>query len=80
MSVFCFSVSCERVATSLPRVLDVFAMQGLTPDQCHAVLERDGLTVDLQMAGLDAGGAGKLAKRLGRVVTVKGVLVAEKCA
>lgn len=80
MSVFCFSVTCERVATSLPRVLDVFAMHGLTPDQCHAVLERDGLTVDVQLAGVDGAGASKIAKRLGRVVTVNDVLVAEKLA
>jgi len=80
MSTFCFSVHSDAVPSALPRVLDVFAMQGLVPEQCHAsrASAADELVVDLQMTEIDAGQAALLAKRLGRVVSVTGVLYSEK--
>lgn len=80
MSTFCFSVHSDAVPSALPRVLDVFAMQGLVPEQCHASRGSidDELVVDLQMTEIDAGQAALLAKRLGRVVSVTGVLYSEK--
>ena len=78
MSVFCFSVRCDVHPSSLPRVLEVFALHGHTPDQCHSTAAASELTVDVQMSGLDEVAAGLLAKRLGRVVTVSSVLYSEK--
>jgi acetolactate synthase regulatory subunit len=81
MSTFCFSVQSDAVPSALPRVLEVFAMHGYVPEQCHASRvagSGDELVVDLQMGGIDAGEAELLAKRLGRVVSVTGVLFSEK--
>lgn len=81
MSTFCFSVQSDAVPGALPRVLEVFAMHGHVPEQCHASRvagEDAGLVVDLQLGGIDAAQAALLAKRLGRVVSVTGVLYSEK--
>lgn len=81
MSTFCFSVHSVAEPGTLPRVLEVFALHGHVPDQCHATrtgIDGAELVVDLQMRGIDATGAALLAKRLGRVVAVSNVLLAEK--
>lgn len=81
MSTFCFSVHSDAEPGTLPRVLEVFALHGFVPDQCHATRCGDGggeLVVDLQMQGLDHAAAALLAKRLGRVVAVSTVLFSEK--
>lgn len=81
MSTFCFSVHSDADPAALPRVLEVFALHGFVPDQCHASRGgsmRDEIVVDLQMSEIDAGQAELLAKRLGRVVSVTDVLFSEK--
>jgi len=81
MSTFCFSVHSDADPAALPRVLEVFALYGFVPDQCHASRTAgaaDELVVDLQMSAIDADQAGLLAKRLGRVVSVTNVLFSEK--
>jgi len=81
MSTFCFSVHSDVDPAALPRVLEVFALYGFVPDQCHASRTggpADELVVDLQMSSIDADQAGLLAKRLGRVVSVTNVLFSEK--
>ena len=81
MSTFCFSVHSDADPAALPRVLEVFALYGFVPDQCHASRTGGGcdeLVVDLQMSEIDADQAGLLAKRLGRVVSVTSVLFSEK--
>lgn len=81
MSTFCFSVHSDAVPSALPRVLEVFALYGYVPEQCHASRSGphdDELVVDLQMGDIDAAQASLLAKRLGRVVSVTGVLFSEK--
>jgi hypothetical protein len=62
-------------------VVEVFALHGHVPCRCHAQLAgpgRDEMVVDLQMADVTADQAALLAKRLGRVVTVRTVLWSEK--
>lgn len=81
MSTFCFSVHSDVDPAALPRVLEVFALYGFVPDQCHASRsggQADELVVDLQMSEIDADQATLLAKRLGRVVSVTNVLFSEK--
>jgi acetolactate synthase regulatory subunit len=78
---FCFSVHAEASPSTLPRVVEVFALHGHVPCRCHAQLASPGeLVVDLQMADVTAHEAALLAKRLGRVVTVRNVLWSEKRA
>ena len=82
-SVYCFAVHAEAEPSTLPRVVEVFALHGHVPCRCHAQLAgpgRDELVVDLQMADVTAQEAALLAKRLGRVVTVRNVLWSEKRA
>lgn len=81
MSTFCFSVHADAEPCTLPRVLEVFALHGFVPEQCHATRSGRGgeeLVVDLQMSGIDAPQAVLLAKRLGRVISVTDVLYSEK--
>lgn len=81
MSTFCFSIHSDVDPAALPRVLEVFALYGFVPDQCHASRTggvEDELVIDLQMSAIDADQAGLLAKRLGRVVSVTAVLFSEK--
>lgn len=76
---FCFSVHADPSPSALPRVLEVFALMGLVPERCHSQLgPADELVVDLQLAGLTAAEAAQLAKRLGRIVGVLGVLWSER--
>lgn len=80
-SVYCFSVHSEASPASLPRVLDVFALYGHVPEQCHTQLgghDREELVIDVQMSDLSAEDAARVAKRLGRVITVRSVLYSEK--
>jgi hypothetical protein len=82
-SVYCFSVHAEATPSTLPRVVEVFALHGHVPSRCHAHVGgrgSDELVVDLQMPGITAGEAALLAKRLGRVVAVQNVLWSEKRA
>jgi hypothetical protein len=57
-------------------------MHGFVPSNAMPAVSRpaDELVVDLQMSDIDAGQAALLAKRLGRVVSVTGVLFSEKAA
>ncbi len=75
---FCFSVHADATPSALPRVLEVFALMGLVPERCHADRAADELVVDLQLADLIAAEAAHLAKRLGRIVGVLGVLWSER--
>jgi acetolactate synthase small subunit len=79
--VDCFSVFVAAEPAALPRVLNVFSLFGVIPERCHSAwveADRDQLVVDVQVAGLPAGQAEQLARRLDRVITVTQVLHSEK--
>ena len=87
--VFCFSVLSDAQPSTLCRVFDVLSVHGVVPTRCHTeVVEAvDGasalaaggrMAIDLQVAGVAAELAEKLARRLERVITVSHVLVSEK--
>lgn len=81
MTTFCFSVVADATPTSLPRLLDVFALHGLVPDQCYTAFTGDGreeLSVDVHLSELNPEQARLLAKRLARVITVSRVIYSEK--
>ena len=78
---FCFSVHAEASPSTLPRVVEVFALHNHVPSRCYAQVAGPGeLVVEVQMADVTAHEAALLAKRLGRVVTVRNVLWSEKRA
>ncbi len=77
--VFCFSVLSDAAPSSLCRVFEVLAVYGLLPSRCHSELAAgDQLAIDLQVSGVPADLAEKVARRLERVVSVSHVLVSEK--
>lgn len=78
--VDCFSVFSAADPSVLPRVLEVFSLFDLIPAACHST-RRDGddqLVIDIQVAGLTAGQAEQLVRRLQRVITVTEVLWSER--
>ena len=78
---FCFSVHAEACPSALPRVLEVFSLFGSVPDHCYSQLSgkcRDEMVVDVQMSQLDLETAERIARRLGRVISVQSVLWSEK--
>jgi hypothetical protein len=78
--VFCFAVQADPTPCALPRVLEVFASAGLVPSRCLSDLGqvRDQLVIEIQLAGLLPTQAEHIARRLGRVLTVRNVLWSEK--
>lgn len=77
--VDCFSVFSAVEPSALPRVLEVFCIFSLVPTRLHSTRsDDDQLVIDLQVEGLAEGQAARLARRLGRIVTVNGVLWSEK--
>jgi len=78
-ATFCFSVQADAEPSALPRVMEVFALYGHVPARCHVERGAAGdLMVDAQLDGLGRDEAALVAKRLGRVVSVVGVLWSEK--
>ncbi len=79
--VDCFSVFATADPSTLPRVLSVFCLFGAIPERCHSTrleADQDQLVIDIQVAGLPAGRAEQVARRLDRVITVTQVLHSEK--
>jgi acetolactate synthase regulatory subunit len=77
----CFAVTAAAEPGAMPRVLEVFAKRGLVPSQWHSTLTGragDELQIDVQITGVDAALATRLAEGLRQVVAVRAVLVAEK--
>jgi acetolactate synthase regulatory subunit len=75
--VHCFAVAADPSPGLLPRVLDLIAKRGLVPLRVHAALEgtprtpdAEVMTVDLQVAGLDADTAAHVARCLTQLVGV----------
>ncbi len=79
-AIFCFSVHAQATPSTLPRVLEVFALSGHVPERCHADRALDELVVDLQLSGLAEREARRLAARLEAIVGVECVLWSKKRA
>ena len=77
----CFSVHAAADPSVMPRVIDVFARRGLVPSALYSTLcgtVEEELQIDVQVNGLDRGGAEKLAQSLRQLVCVGAVLTSEK--
>jgi hypothetical protein len=61
-------------------VLELFAKRGLTPDRFHGAVAEDGLSIDIQCAGLEPQVAEHIAVFLRNLVYVDRVLTATKLA
>jgi len=75
--VHCFAVAADPSPGLLPRVLELIAKRGLVPLRVHATLEgtprtpdAEVMTVDMQVAGLDADTAAHVARSLTQLVGV----------
>ena len=76
---FCLTVRTIADPGSLPRVLEVFAKRGLVPSKLFSVATgTDELTVDLQVAGLDADLGAVIANQLRSQVGIETVLTSVK--
>lgn len=79
--VACYSIRAEADPGLMSRVLELFAKRGLVPERWHADLtgpERDELSIDVQVAGLDAHTSGYIAACLRQVWGVEAVLTSDK--
>ena len=79
----CFSVQARAEPAVMARVLELFAKRGLVPSRWHSTVagpQGDGLTIDVQMAGLDPRLTAYLAACMRQIVEVECVLVSEKDA
>jgi hypothetical protein len=76
--VACFSVHPAVDPGAMPRVLEVFAKESLTPTRWTSVVEGDQLVIDNQMIGLAEERAAYFARALGRMPIVAVVLTSAK--
>jgi hypothetical protein len=79
--VVCYSIRAEADAGLMPRVLHLLAKRDLVAERLHADrvgAHGDELSIDLQVAGLDAHTGGFIAACLRQIVGVQTVLMSEK--
>jgi hypothetical protein len=79
----CFSIQAEADPGVMPRVLELFAKRGLIPSRWHSDLEGEatrapGLTIDLQVTGLNRQQVAHVSATLRGMVSVNSVLTSEK--
>ena len=79
LPTFCLTVRTVADPGSLPRLLEVFAKRGMVPMKLFSVATgADELTVDLQVAGLDADLGAIIANQLRSQVGIETVLTSVK--
>lgn len=74
----CFSVHAMAEPGLMPRVVELFARRGLVPSSWISRVIGQEITIDVQMAGLDAEAAHHIARCLRQIVAVDVVLVSTK--
>ncbi|HZB92144.1 MAG TPA: hypothetical protein VE397_11915 [Stellaceae bacterium] len=74
----CFSVHASAEPGVMPRVVELFAKRGLVPSSWISRVSGGELTIDLQLAGLDAEAAHYIARCLRQIIAVDVVLLSEK--
>jgi len=78
--VACFSVYADVDPGAMPRVLEVFAKECLTPTRWMSSVESNRLVMDIQMAGLGEERAEYFAQVIRRMPMVDTVLTGAKSA
>jgi hypothetical protein len=74
----CFSVHAAAEPGLMPRVIELFAKRGLVPSSWISRVIGREITIDVQMADLDADSAHFIARCLRQMVAVEVVLVSQK--
>lgn len=77
----CYSVHAPTDPSVMPRVLEVFTRRGIIPTVWHSALcgaEGEEIQIDIQVAGIDATVAERLAQCLRQLVAVGCVLTSDK--
>ena len=79
----CFSIQAEAEPGVMPRILELFAKRGLIPSRWHSDLEgeatrRPGLTIDLQVTGLNRQQVEHVSASLRGMISINTVLTSEK--
>jgi acetolactate synthase small subunit len=74
---YSFSIEAEAEVSVLPRVLELFAKRGLMPSRLSSRVDEGlgRLAVDLRVESLEEAVAEHVARCLGQLVTVSGVLM-----
>lgn len=79
LKTFCFSIQASAEPGVMPRVLHLFAKRNLVPERWVSGVDgQGGLTIDLQVAGLDPQLTAYIARCLGQLAYVQRVLTSEK--
>lgn len=76
--VACFSVHAFSDPGAMPRVLEVFAKENLTPSRWTSFVDDDALVIDIQMDGLNAERTEYFARVIRRMPMVETVLTSAK--
>jgi acetolactate synthase small subunit len=79
--VYCFALMAQALPGVMPRVMEPFAKRGLVPARCHATVcgrTSSELSIDVQIADIDADQAELIAAQLRQIVGVSTVLTSEK--
>lgn len=80
-TVHCFSLRAMVDPGLLPRVIEIFAKNGLVPSRWHSDLlapHEDELTIDIQVMGLAGERAEYLARCMNQIYGVHTVLISRK--
>ena len=79
--VHCFSLRAEAEPGLLPRVIEIFAKNGMVPSRWHSDMlgpQNEELTIDIQVAGLTRSRAEYLARCMNQIYGVHTVLISDK--
>jgi acetolactate synthase small subunit len=80
-TIYCFSLLAAAEPGVMPRVLELFARRGLTPTRWHSDVigrDRQDLSIDIQVHGLDVAAGDYIARCLRQVCQVETVLTSQK--
>ena len=77
-NVACFSVRAALHPGAMPRVLELFAKENMTPTRWTSAVEAETVTMDIQMAGLADSRAQYLADVMRGMPLVEAVLTSAK--
>jgi len=79
-TTFCYRLLALKGAGVAPRVIEYFAKRGLVPDRFDCRAGTETMSIDVEVAGLDAAAARHIARCLAALVEVERVALAEKKA
>jgi hypothetical protein len=76
----CFSIAALAEPGVMPRVLELFAKRGLVPHRWNSTASEAGLSIDVQMTGLERDLADYIARSMRQIHGVETVFTIESRA